>query len=119
MRWRAAILLVGLGLVFAWVQLSGRTTHTIQLDWTWGQHVLQGARVEINDSVVGTLQPYGNGNYVTGFRVGPGEHVVRVLFDDCLGVPDTVRLGGQAGRLAIFVVDWEDDYSCRVLLRGR
>ena len=118
LRWRAAILVVGLGLVLAWVRMSGRTSHMIQVDWTWGQTVLQGAAVEINDSIVGTLEPYGRGNFVTGFRVEPGEHVVRVLFDDCVGVPDTVRLGGEKGRLAVFVADWEDGYTCRVVLRG-
>ena len=34
--------------------------------------------------------------------------VVRVIYEDCLAVPDTVRLGGQDGRLAIFVADLEE-----------
>ena len=118
LRWRAAVLAVGLGLVFAWVHFSGRTAHTIQIDWTWGQHVLDSARVEIDGEVVGVLAPYGRGNYVTGFRVEAGTHVVRVLHDDCVAVPDTLELGASSGRVAIRVADYEDDFTCRVVLRG-
>lgn len=119
LRWRAAVLLVGLGLVFAWIRMSGGTGHTIQIDWSWARMELEGAEVEINDSIVGTLQPYGRSTFVTGFNVEPGEYVVRVLYEDCLPVPDTVRLGGPDGRLAVFIADLEDGYTCRVVLRGR
>jgi len=118
LRWRAAILLVGAGMVFAWVSLTGRTSYTVQIDWGWGRGVLDSARVEIDGEVVGVLQPYGRGNYVTGFRVEAGTHVIRVLHDDCVAVPDTVELGPAGARIAVRMADFEDGYTCRVLLRG-
>jgi hypothetical protein len=117
LRWRAAVVVIGAGLVFAWVVMSGRTSHLIQIDYTWGRGFLDGARVEIDGEVVGVLEPYGEGNHVTGFQVEPGEHVVRVLREGCEGVPETVALGGASGRLAVFMADVEDDFRCRVLLR--
>ena len=118
MRWRAATFLVGLALVFAWVSLSGRTGHTIQIDYSWARELLDSADVEINGEVVGILQRYGRSNFVTGFSVEPGEHVVRVLASDCVGVPETVVLGGSDGRFALFMADVEDGFDCRVLLRN-
>ena len=117
LRWRAAIGLVGLGLVWAWVVMSGRASHTIQIDWTWAPQQLDSADVEFNGQIVGFLQRYGRSQTVTGFRVEPGEYVVRVLADDCEGVPEVVKLGGTDGRLATLVADYEDGYTCRVVLR--
>ncbi|MGD8282185.1 MAG: hypothetical protein PVF90_06250 [Gemmatimonadota bacterium] len=117
LRWRAASMLVGAGLVFAWVWMSGRTSHLIQIDYRWGRGFLDSAEVEIDGEVVGVLEPYGEGNYVTGFRVEPGEHVVRVLREGCEAVPETVVLGGTDGRLASFMADVDDGFRCRVLLR--
>lgn len=117
MRWRAAILLVGGGLVMAWVVLSGRMTHTIQIDFAWHRVALDSAVVEIDGRSVGVLQPYGRSNYVTGFRVEPGEHVVRVSSEACEGVPERVRLGGQDGRVRLLVADIDEGYDCRVVLR--
>ena len=117
LRWRAAVTVVGAGLVFAWVVMSGRTSHLIQIDFTWGQGFLDSAQVEIDGEVVGLLVPYAEGSYVTGFRVEPGEHVVRILREGCEAVPETVSLGGSSGRMAIFMADVEDDFRCRVLLR--
>ena len=101
----------------AWVWMAGGTTHIIQIDWRWGGTFLEGASVEIDGQPAGTLQRYGRSNYVTGFEVEPGEHVVRVLRDGCAGTPKTVRIGGEDGRLATFMADVEDGYDCRVLLR--
>jgi hypothetical protein len=117
LRWRVAVSLVGLGLVFAWVVMSGRTSHIVQIDYTWGRSFLDSAQVEIDGQVVGVLDSYVEGSYVTGFRVEPGEHVVRVLREGCEGVPETVRLGGADGRLAAFMADVDDGFRCRVLLR--
>jgi hypothetical protein len=117
LRWRAGIMLIGAGLVVAWVVMSGRTSHLIQIDYTWGRGFLDSAEVEIDGEVAGVLQPYGEGNYVTGFRVDAGEHVVRVLREGCEGIPDTVTLGGASGRLAVFMADLDDGVRCRVLLR--
>jgi hypothetical protein len=117
LRWRAAVTVVGVGLVFAFIVMSGRTSHVIQIDYTWGRGFLDSARVEIDGEVVGVLEPYGEGNHVTGFRVEPGEHVVRVLRDGCEGVPEHVEMGGAAGRLVVLMADVEDDFRCRVLLR--
>lgn len=117
LRWRAAVMLIGGGLVFAWVVLSGRTRHTIQIDFGWHVEALTGALVQIDDSVVGTLEPYGRGNHVTGFRVEPGDHVVTVLHDECSSLPEEVSIGGDAGRLIILVADINDGYDCRVVLR--
>jgi hypothetical protein len=58
LRWRAAVMLVGAGLVFAWVVMSGRTRHTIQIDFSWHAQALDSAIVEIDDSIVGALVPY-------------------------------------------------------------
>ena len=117
MRWRAATGLVGVGLVLAWVWMSGSTTHLIQIDYTWGGTFLDSARVEIDGKVAGILQRYGRSNRVTGFEVEPGVHVVRVLRDGCEGVPDTVALGGENGRRATFMADVDDGFRCRVILR--
>ena len=92
LRWRA-------GLVLAWVVMSGQTSHLIQSDYTWGGGFLDSAAVEIDGEVVGVLEPYAEGMHVTGFRVEPGEHVVRVLREGCEGVPETVTLGAASGRL--------------------
>ncbi len=116
MRWRAATLLVGLGLVLAWVTLSGRTSHTIQIDYQWAVEPLDSAEVQIDGEVVGILQRYGRSNFVTGFRVEPGPHVVQVLLDDCESELQTVVLGGSDGRLAVFMAEVEDGYNCRVIL---
>lgn len=117
LRWRAAILFVGGGLVFAWVVMSGRTAHTIQVDYSWHRVALDSAQVEIDGEIVGVLQPYGRSNYVTGFRVEPGEHVVRVIDGRCEPVPETVRLGGEDGRVRLLIADIDDGYNCRVVLR--
>lgn len=117
LRWRAALGLVGLGLVFAYVSLSGRTAHTVRINYQWGSEMLDSAEVEIDGEVVGVLRRYGRRNFVTGFRVEPGEHVVRVLVDGCTGVPESFQLGGMDGRIATFMADVDDDYDCRVLLR--
>jgi len=101
----------------AWVWMAGGTTHIIQIDYRWGGTFLEGAQVEIDGRPAGTLQRYGRSNYVTGFEVEPGEHVVRVLRDGCEGTPKAVRIGGEDGRLATFMADVEEGYDCRVLLR--
>ncbi|MBM4184331.1 MAG: PEGA domain-containing protein [Gemmatimonadetes bacterium] len=110
-------MLVGGALVLAWVWMAGGTTHIIQIDYRWGGSFLEGAEVEIDGLVVGTLQPYGRSNPVTGFEVEAGEHVVRVLREGCELTPRTVTIGGGDGRLATFMAEVEDGYECRVLLR--
>jgi hypothetical protein len=117
LRWRAGVTLVGAGLVLAWVVMSGRTSHIVQIDYTWGQGFLDSAQVEIDGDVVGILEPYAEGSYVTGFRVEPGEHVVRVIREGCEAVPESISLGGASGRLASFMADVDDGFRCRVLLR--
>jgi hypothetical protein len=117
MRWRMAILIVGAGLVMAWVWMTGGTTHVLQIDYTWGGPFLDSAQVELDGQVIGLLQRYGRSNWVTGFEVEPGEHVVRILRESCDATPKTFRIGGDDGRLVTFMADVEDDWSCRVLLR--
>ena len=117
LRWRGAIGVVGNGLVFAWVWMSGGTTHLIQIDYSWAQEMLEGAEVEIDGEVVGVLQRYGRSSYVTGFEVEPGEHVVRISVDGCVGKPDTARLGGSHGRRVTFMADVDDGFNCRIVLR--
>ena len=117
LRWRGAIGIVGLGLVLAWLWMSGGTRHLIQIDYSWAKQELDSAEVEINGEVVGILQRYGRSNFVTGFEVEPGERVVSVSIDGCPGIPDTALLGGSHGRRVTFVADVDDGWSCRVLLR--
>lgn len=117
LRWRGAIGLVGVGLVFAWVWMSGGTGHLIQIDYSWAREMLDSAQVEIDGEVVGILQRYGRSNFVTGFEVEPGVHEVRLLVDGCIGVPDTARLGGSYGRRVTFMADVDEGFSCRVILR--
>jgi hypothetical protein len=50
-------------------------------------------------------------------EVESGEHVVRVLMEDCESKPDTVRLSATEGRLAVLMAEVDDGYRCRVLLR--
>jgi hypothetical protein len=111
------MVVVGFGLVFAWISGTGGTSHTLQIDYSWGRDVLDSADVEIDGTVVGILQRYGRSQYVTGFRVEPGEHAVRVLHDRCTSVPDTFQIGGTAGRVVVFMAEVDDGYSCRVVLR--
>ena len=117
MRWRAAIMLVGAGLVIAWVVMTGGTTHIIQIDFRWPGPFLEGAPVEIDGQVVGTLQRYGRSGWVTGFEVEAGEHTVRVVKDGCESRPEPVTLGGMDGRLKSFMADVDEGYTCRVILR--
>ena len=100
-----------------WVWMSGGTTHLITIDFRWGGTFLEGAQVEIDGELAGTLQRYGRSNYTTGFEVEAGEHVVRVLRDGCTATPRNVQLGGDAGRRATLMADVEEGYDCRVLLR--
>ncbi len=117
MRWRAAGILVGAGLVLAWVWMAGGTTHLLQIDFRWGGPFLEGAQVEVDGQNIGTLQRYGRSGWVTGFELEPGEHEVRILRDGCTATPKTFSLGGEAGRLATFMADVDEGYTCRVLLR--
>lgn len=117
LRWRAAVGVIGVGLVFAWVSMSGGTGHLLQIDYSWAREMLDSAEVEIDGEVVGILQRYGRSNFVTGFELEPGEHVVRVLVDGCTGIPDTARLGGEHGRRVTFMADVDDGFTCRVVLR--
>jgi hypothetical protein len=117
LRWRAAVSFIGLLLVFIWVVGTGRTAHTVQIDYSWAREVLDSAEVEIDGEVVGILQRYGRSQFVTGFRVDPGEHTVSVLLDGCDSVLDTARLGGSSGRVAMFMADMDDGVRCRVVLR--
>ena len=117
MRWRAATLLVGAGLVMAWVWMSGGTTHTLQIDFAWGGEFLEGAPVELDGQNIGVLQRYGRSNWVTGFEIEPGEHTVRILKDGCDSTPKTFRIGGADGRRVSFMADVDDGWNCRVLLR--
>lgn len=117
MRWRGALAAVGVAFILAWVWMAGGTTHLVQIDYSWARGALDSAAVEIDGEVVGVLQPYGRSNFVTGFEVEPGEHVVRVLLEGCEGVPDTVHLGGEQGRRATFMADVDEGAGCRVLLR--
>jgi len=97
--------------------MSGSTRHLIQIDYSWARDMLDSAEVEIDGEVVGILQRYGRSNFVTGFEVDAGEHVVSVSVDGCPGVPDTARLGGSYGRRVTFMADVDDGYNCRVILR--
>jgi len=97
--------------------MAGGTRHTLQIDYTWGRGFLDSAEVELDGQVVGVLQPYAEGQHVTGFEVEPGEHVVRVLREGCEAVPETLRLGGSDGRRATLMADVDDGFRCRVLLR--
>jgi len=108
---------VGAALVVGFVLMSGRTSYVIQIDYTWGRGFLDSAEVEIDGAVVGVLTPFAEGRPVTGFRVGAGEHVVRILRDGCEGVPETVTLDAAGGRLRTFMADVDDGVRCRVLLR--
>ena len=117
LRWRFAGAFVGAAFILAWVWMAGGTRHIIQIDFRWGGTFLEGAQVEIDGVVVGTLQRYGRSNYTTGFEVEPGQHVIRVLREGCEGTPKTVSIGGDDGRMLTFMADVEDGYTCRVLLR--
>jgi hypothetical protein len=117
MRWRVAILVVAAALVMAWVWMTGGTTHVMQIDYTWGGPFLDSAQVELDGQIIGVLQRYGRSNWVTGFEVEPGEHVVRILKSGCEGTPEPFTIGGDDGRLVTFMADVDDGYDCRVLLR--
>jgi hypothetical protein len=117
MRWRVAILVAGTAVVMAWVWMAGGTTHVMQIDYTWGGPFLDSAQVELDGQIVGVLQRYGRSNWVTGFEVEPGEHVVRILKSGCVGTPEAFTIGGGDGRLVTFMADVDDGYECRVLLR--
>ncbi len=118
MQWRAAVFIVGIGLVFAWVWASGGTTHLITIDYSWAGELLDGADVYFNGEIVGQLEPYGRSTRATGFEVEPGTYMVKVVHESCPGGREyQAVLGGDAGRRKLFMADMEDGYSCRVVLR--
>ena len=97
---------------------SGRGPgYLIQIDYTWAAEYLDSADVEIDGEIVGILQRYGRSQRVTGFKVEAGEHVIRVLMEDCESQPDTVQLSSTEGRLAVLMAEVDDGFRCRVLLR--
>jgi len=118
LRWRAAFTVVSAAFVIAYLWGSGRSGNTIQIDYSWAGAFLDSAEVYIDGEVVGYLTPYGRNQRQTGFRVEAGEHKVRVTHPDCEGGREyDVKVGGDAGRLAVRMADIEDGYNCRVILR--
>jgi hypothetical protein len=118
LRWRAAVTIAGAAIVILYLVASGRGPgFTIQIDYTMVGPYLDSASVEIDDEVVGTLEPIG-ARRVRGFRVEEGEHRVRVVPLGCRseGEWETVTLGPTRTRLAVLIADMDDD-SCRVILR--
>jgi len=110
-------MMVGAGLVLAWIFILGRGgQYIIRIDYAWGGEFLDGAEVVINDSVVGTLQPYAGGQRVTGFQVEAGEYEVLVRNEDCEGIPKTVSLSSKESRRAVLMADIDDGYRCRIRL---
>jgi hypothetical protein len=119
LQWRAALMIVGAGLVIAWVVASGGASYLIQVDYSWTGDMLEGAEVVIDGEVVGTLEPIGR-QRVTGFRVERGEHVVSVRSADCRGRPERVESGPSTRRI-VFMADIQealaaDGYRCVVTL---
>ena len=104
-------------LVLSWVVASGGTSYVIQIDYNWGREFLDSAVVEIDGDSIGILQRYGRSQFITGFEVGAGEHVVRVLREGCEGIPDTVSLRESGTRLFVVMADVDDGSRCRVVLR--
>ena len=117
LRWRAAISIAGAVLVVGWVFATGRTSHIIQIDYNWAREFLDSSTVEIDGDSVGILQRYGRSQFITGFKVEPGEHVVRIVHDECEGVPERVTIESDGSRLEVLMADVDDGYSCRVVLR--
>lgn len=117
LRWRASFTVASVAFVLMYLFASGRIgSHIIQIDYTWGRGLLDSAQVEIDGTVVGVLESITR-QRVAGFEVEPGVHVVRILHPECFSKPDTVVLGGDAGRLAVRMADIDEAYNCRVLLR--
>ncbi len=107
----------GAVLVLSWLFISGQGPgYLIQIDYTWGGDLLDGAEVVIDGVVVGTLQREGGSPRVTGFRVEPGDHEVLVRSEDCEGTPRTVSLSAEVTRRAVLMADIDDGYRCKVIL---
>ncbi len=118
LRWRAAVTIAGAVIVILYLVASGHGPgFTIQIDYTMVGPYLDSASVEIDDEVVGMLEPIG-ARRVRGFRVEEGEHRVRVVPPGCdrKGEWETVILGSAKTRLSVLVADMDDD-DCRVILR--
>lgn len=116
LRWRAAISLLGALLVVAWVVMAGGTSYIVQIDFTMGGEMLEGAVVELDGDSIGTLQRYGRSQFVTGFEVEPGEYVVTVRWEDCEGRPKPVSLSADGSRIAVLMAEIDDGYDCKIRL---
>lgn len=117
LQWRAALSIVGALLVLAWVFASGRGGYVVQIDYNWAREFLDSAVVEIDGDSIGILQRYGRSQFITGFDVEPGTHMVRVLKEGCESPADTVEVSAQGSRIAILMADVDDGFRCRVVLR--
>ena len=117
LRWRTAGIVAAAAVFLVWFFVSGRDfRYLIQIDYSWSREMLDSAEVVIDGVTVGVLQSQSRGQWVTGFRVEPGEHVVRIRKEGCESVPANVTLGPSESRFALLMAEIEDEYRCRVLL---
>lgn len=117
LRWRAAVMVAGATFVLLWLYMSsGGGAYIIQIDYTWGGGLLDGAEVVIGDSVAGELQPQPGGRRVRGFEVEPGLYEVLVRTAECQGIPRPVELVRGESRRVVLMADVDDGGRCRIRL---
>ena len=80
----------------------------IQLDFGMYPELLEGAQVEIDGKVVGTLESTGQATRA-GFKVEKGRHVVRVLHPEIAAADIEVEL--KTGEKARVLLDLEERYD--------
>jgi hypothetical protein len=110
-------MVAGAAFVLLWLyHATGGGAYVIQIDYTWGGEMLDGAEVMVDDSVVGTLAPHEAGQRVVGFEVEPGTHTVMVQGNGCEGIAREVKLSPGEARRAVLMADIDDGYRCRIRL---
>lgn len=102
---RLAMALAGIIVLVGYVAAGGSFggKSSIIIDFGMYSRDLEGARVEIDGEVAGTLQMFGQATR-TAFAVKDGEHTVRILHPDLAGHPQTV-ITGVGGRDVMLIAD--------------
>jgi hypothetical protein len=107
MRLRLSLMAAGL-VALVVVSLSGgwfgpRNANTLTIDYAIDTRAFEGAQVEVDGRIVGTLAPTAHAAR-TVFMVGKGLHAVRVLHPDYACAPRRVDVSGGSGELLMLEI---------------
>jgi hypothetical protein len=101
----------GIVLFFGYLMCGGSFggDRIVQLDFSMYPELFEGLEVEIDGQVVGKLESVGQATR-SGFKVGKGEHRVRVLHPEYASEPLTVVLE-KPGEKARLLLDLAEVYD--------